>query len=204
MNKSEVENIKENKDEKKSFLQKVKNLIEKVKNFLKNFLKKGMRLLYAQIKDFFFKPDCLVYYSKIKGSFKDAYLKTVKATRLELEEEIANKIENEEFLNEFKSNQVFIYCHGIRVIGFNYSIYIIIYITIFAVEYNIYYSNEMLDAIYAQLVVFLLALIVFVATLSKVVRSSFSDIIKWTYLNTYRLYEQMEIAKKKKIKKQTL
>ena len=158
----------------------------------KNCLKRGWNFSTNKLKnlkiDYFFGPDCLVYYAKITCSFKDAYLKTVKATRLELEEKIAN---NKAIVNEFKSNQVFIYCHGMRVLGLNYTIYILIYMALFAVLFYVNYGNQSLDQIYNIVKLICWALVLFVVILGKAVLSSFSDIVKWTYLNNYRLLEKM-------------
>ena len=73
-----------------------------------NLLKRGWNFIINKlIEDYFFGPDCLVYYAKIKCSLREALIgfRTVKAERLELEEKLAN---NKAMENEFKSNQVFI------------------------------------------------------------------------------------------------
>jgi hypothetical protein len=160
-----------------------------VKSGKKNCLKRGWNFSTNKLKkliiDYFFGPDCLVYYAKIEGSYKDAYLKTVKATRLELEEKIEK---NKVMVNEFKSNQVFIYCHGMRVLGLNYTIYILIYMALFALVFYVNYGNESLNQIYNIIKLTCWALVLFVVILGKAVLSSFSDIVKWTYLNNYRLF----------------
>ncbi len=138
-----------------------------------------------------FEPDYLVYFAKIKGSFKDAYFRTVKASRLELEKKIANKENSKLFVDKFRSNQVFIYCHGMRVLGLNYTINILIYITIFALLFKIFNANEAFDKIYFILKVLCLALIFYVMDFANAVVTTFSNIKKWTYLNNHHLYEEI-------------
>jgi hypothetical protein len=157
----------------------------------RSFLQKGVYFIWANANDSLFKPDYLVYFAKIKGSFKDAYFRTVKASRLKLEEKMASKRNSKKFVNEFKSNQVFIYCYGMRVLGLNYTINILINFTIFAVVFNSYRANESFGEIYTILKVLSLALIFYVIDLGEAVLSTFSNIKKWTYLNNYHLYEQM-------------
>ena len=157
----------------------------------RSLLKKGMYFIWTKTNDLLFKPYCLVYYAKIKGSFKDAYFKTVKASRLELEDKMAKKRNSKKFVNEFKSTQVFIYCYGMRVLGLNYTINILISFTLFAVIFNSLSANESFGEIYIILKVLSLALIFYVIDVSEAVLSSFSNIKKWTYLNNYHLYEQM-------------
>ena len=120
----------------------------------RSFLKKGIYFIWANANDSLFKPDCLVYFAKIKGSFKHAYFKTMKASRLKLEEKMANKRNSKKFVNEFKSNQVFIYCYGMRVLGLNYTINILINLTLFAVIFNSFSANESFGEIYITLKVF--------------------------------------------------
>ncbi len=164
-----------------------------------NFLKRGGNLITNKLKklieDYFFGTDCLMYYAKIKGSRSDACFRTVKAARLELEEKLANKKEMEKSVNEFKSNQVFIYCHGMRVIGLNYTIFALIYIGFFAVGYYLSYRYETLDRYYNILKFISWTLVIFAITLGKAVLFSLSSTAKWKHLNNYRLFKKMETSK---------
>jgi hypothetical protein len=138
------------------------------------------------IHDYYFKPDCLIYYRKMNNNFKESCLKTTLYSNVLIEEKL--KLDsNSEYIEQFKSNQFFIYCHGLRVLGLNYIIYILTLICI----YLYYFLNGDDALIYGIFQSLAIAIIALVAIWGKFLFSSFSNSKCWTYSNNLRLYAQI-------------
>jgi hypothetical protein len=140
------------------------------------------------IHEHFFKPTYLIQFDKIIKGYRNSCLKTVNESSSSIDDDLKDEI-NKSSIDEFVSNQFFIYLYGLRFTGLNYLTYIFIYIGINIYVYQ--FTRAEPEKIYEIYKYLSWTIVLLITTFGKLIMSSFTSTRKWTYVNNFRLYNQI-------------
>lgn len=154
--------------------------------------KKIFKLINNKIHDYFYKPTYIIHFDKIENNYRNSCLKTINQSTISIDEKLNDKKDKtiRSFVDEFESNQFFIYLHGLRFTGLNYLFYIFTYVIIFVCY--IFITSNRREAIYLINKYLSWIIVLLIATFGKIIMSSFTSTRKWTYVNNLRLYDQIK------------